>query len=76
MPSVISHWGDANPTHGEAPLHTPADGWHCRVGYPQMLVGGGGNRDPPTRLVEMFSNAATLEDSLAFPQKIKHRGVT
>ena len=70
MLSITSHQRDANYNHNEMPLHTGQNGHHIQINK-QQLVRLQSQGCPRTLLVGMQTGAATVENSMEFPQKAK-----
>ena len=67
MLSITSHQRDAN----AVPLHTGQNGHHKQINK-QVLVRLWRKGDPSALLVRMQTGAATMENSMEFPQKTKN----
>ena len=72
MLSITSHQRDANENHNEIPPHTSENGHHKQLNKQQVLerMYRKGNRN--ALLVGMQTSAATMENSMEFPQKTKN----
>lgn len=72
MYNLISHQETTNHNHhNEISLHTHYEGYTTKYKYQQVLAKIWRNWNPHTLLVETYNSAATLENSLAVPQKVK-----
>ena len=71
MLSIFSHQRDANSNHNEIPFHTCQNGHHKQINK-QVLVRMRRKGNPSALLVGMQTGAATVENSMEFPQKIKN----
>ena len=71
MLSITSHQRDANQNHNEVPSHTSQSGQHKQLNK-QMLERMWTKGNPSTLLVGMQTGAATVENSMEFPQKTKN----
>ena len=71
MLSITSHQRDANSNHNEVPTHTSQSGQHKQINK-QMLERMWRKRNPSALLVGMQTGAATVENSMEFPQKTKN----
>ena len=74
MLSITSHQRDANLNHNEIPPHTSQNGHHNQINKQEVLVTiqRKGNSHPSALLVGMQTGAATVENSMEFPQKTKN----
>ena len=70
MLSITSHQRDANQNHNEIPLHTGDNGHHKQINK-QVLETMRRKGNPSALLVGMQTSAATVENSIEFPQKLK-----
>ena len=70
MLSITSHQRDANSNHNEVPLHTCENGHHKQISK-QVLERLWRKRNTSTLLVGRQTGAATVENSMEFPQKTK-----
>ena len=68
----MCHYGNANLTNHEIPLHTHLNGQNPEHSHPQMLGRMRSNRNSPLLPVGMRNGAATLEDSWAVSSKMSH----
>ena len=73
MLSITSHQRDANENHNEIPLHTSQNDHHKQLNKQQVLVRFRRKGNPGTLLVGMQTGAATVENSMEFPQKTKNQ---
>ena len=71
MLSINSHQRDANEYHNEVPPHTVQSGQHKQI-HKQMLERMQRKGNHSTLLVRMQTDAATVENSMEFPQKTKN----
>ena len=72
MLSITSHQTDANLKHNEIPLHTGENGHHKQINKQEVLARLWRKGNPSTLLVGMQTGAATVENSMEFPQKTKN----
>ena len=72
MFSIAGHQRDANENHNEMPFHTSQNGHHKHVKEQQVLERMWRKGNPSALLVGMQTGAATVENSMDFPQKTKH----
>ena len=72
MLSINSHQRHANSNHNEVPSHTSQSGQHKQI-HKQVLEKMWRKGNPRTLLVGMQTDAATVENSVEFPQKTKDR---
>ena len=70
MLSTASHQKDANYNHNEIPLHTGENGHH-KQSNKQVLERLWRKGNPSALLVRMQTGAATVGNSMEFPQDIK-----
>ena len=70
MLSITHHQGDANKNHNEIPLYTSQNGHHKEINK-QVLERMWRKGNSSTLLVGMQTGVATVENSMAFPQKTK-----
>ena len=70
--SIISHQRVANENHNEILLHTSQNGHHKQINKQQVLDRIWRKGNPSTLLVGMQTGAATVENSMEFPQKTKN----
>ena len=70
MLSITSHQRDANQNHSEVPSHTSQSGQHKQINE-QVLERMRRKGNSSTLLVGMPTGAATVENSMEFPQKTK-----
>ena len=68
MLSITTHQRDANENHNEIPLHTSQNGHHNQINK-QVLERMWRKGNPSALLVGMQTGAATVENSMEFPQK-------
>ena len=68
---ITSHQRDANENHNEVPSHTSQSGQHKQI-HKQMLERMRRKGNPRALLVGMQTGAATVENSMEFPQKTKN----
>ena len=71
MLSISSCQRDANLNHNEVPSHTGQSGQHKQINK-EMLERMRRKGNPSTSLVGMQTGAATVENSVEFPQKTKN----
>ena len=71
MLSITSHQRDANENHNEVPLHTGQNG-HCNQINKQVLERMWRKGNLSALLVGRQTGAATMENSMEFPQKTKN----
>ena len=71
MLSITSHQTDANENHNEILSHTGQTGHHKQINT-QMLERMWRKGDLRALLVGMQTGAATVENSMGFPQKTKN----
>ena len=71
MLSITSYQRDANENHNEIPLHTGQNGHHKQINK-QLLARLWRKGNPSTLLVGIQTGAATVENSMEFPQKNKN----
>ena len=72
MLKVTNHMRDANQNDNEVPPHTCQNGYPQKIYKQQVLVRRQRKRNPCALLVGMQTGAATVENSMAFPQNIKN----
>ena len=72
MLSITSHQTDANYSHRKIPLHTGQNGHHKQINKQQVLVRLWRKVIPSTLMVGMQTGAATVENTMEFPQKTKN----
>ena len=72
MLSITSHQRDANQNHNEISPHTCQNGCHQYTNKQQVLVRMWRKGNPSALLVGMQTGAATVENSMEFPQKTKN----
>ena len=72
MLSITSHQRDANYNHSEIPPHTSENGHHEQINKQQVLERMQRKGNSSTLLVGMQTGAATVENSMEFPQKTKY----
>ena len=65
------HQRDANENHNEIPPHTSQNGHHTHINK-QVLERKQRKGNPSALLVGMQTGAATVENSMEFPQKTKN----
>ena len=63
---------DANYNHNEIPLHTGQHGHHKQINKKQVLERMWRKGNPNALLAGMQTGAATVENSVEFPQKTKN----
>ena len=73
MLSITSRYRDANYNHNEIPLHTGQNGHHNQINKQQVLGRLWRKENPSALLVGMQTGAATVENSMEFPQKTKNK---
>ena len=71
MLSITSHQRDANENHNEIPPHTSQNGHHKQINK-QILERMRRKGNPSALLVGMQTGAATVENTMEFPQKTKN----
>ena len=71
MLSITSHQRDASLNHNEVPSHTSQSGQHKEINK-QILERMQRKGNPSTLLVEMQTGAATVENTMEFPQKTEN----
>ena len=67
------HKGNANQNHSEVSPHICQNGWNQKHKKQQVLERMWRKRNTCALWVEMKTGAATVENSIEFPQKIKNR---
>ena len=72
MLSITSYQRDANENHNEIPLHIGQNGHHKQINKKQVQVRLWRKGNPSTLLVGMQTGAATVDNSMEFPQKTKN----
>ena len=72
MLSITSHQREAKYHHHEIPLHTSEIGHHKQSNRQQLLERMRRKGDPSALLVGMQTGAATVENSMEFPQKTEN----
>ena len=72
MLNIIHHQGNANQNHNEGSPHTYLNGYNQKD-KKQVLVRLWRKRNLHVLLVRMQDGAATVENSMEVPQKIKNR---
>ena len=72
MLSITSYQRDANLNHNEIPPHTIENGLHKQSNKQQVLERLWRKGNPSALLVGMETGAATVENSMEFPQKTKN----
>ena len=72
MPNITNHQRDEHSNHNEIPLHTGQKGHHKQINKQQVLVKLWRKGNPSALLVGMQTGAATVENSMEFPQKTKN----
>ena len=72
MLSITSHQRDANKNHNEIPPHISQNGHHRQINEKQMLEKMWRKGNPSALLGGMQTSAATMENSMEFPQKTKN----
>ena len=73
MLHITCHQGNTNQNHNETPPHTSENGENKQSRKPQMWERMGIKGDPPALLVGMWTGAATLENCVEVPQRVKNR---
>ena len=71
MLSIASHQRDANQNHNEISFHTSENGHHKQINK-QVLKRMWRKGNPSALLVGIQIGAATVENSMEFPQKTKN----
>ena len=72
MLSITIHQRDANWNHNMIPLNTCQSGHHKQINKQQVLERMQRKGNPSALLVGMHTGAATVENSMEFPQKTKN----
>ena len=72
MLNITSHRRDANSKHSAIPLHTGKNGHHNQINKQQVLARLWRKGNPSALLVGMQTGAATVENSMGFPQRTKN----
>ena len=72
MLSITSQQRDANYNHNEIPPHTCQNGHHKHINKQQALVRLWRKGNPSALWVGVQTGAATVENSMEFPQKLKN----
>ena len=72
MLSITSYQRDANLNHNEIPLHTNENGYHKQINKQQVLERMWRKWNLSALLLGMQTGAATMENSMEFPQKTKN----
>ena len=72
MLKVTNHLRDANQNNNAVPPHTCQNGFHQQINGRQVLVRMWRKRNPRALLMGMQTGAATVENSMEFPQKTKN----
>ena len=75
MISITNHQRDANENHNKVPLLTGKNGHHKQINKQQVLERMWRKGNPSALLVGMQTSAATVGNSMEFPQKTKTRTV-
>ena len=75
MLKVTNHHRSAHPNHNERESYTCHNGYYQKYHKQQMLVRKWRKEDSCTWLVGMQIGAATTENSMVVPQKIKNRTI-
>ena len=70
--NITPHQGNTNQNHTEIPPHAGQSGQNEQIGRLEMLARMWRNGSPLALLVGMQIGAATLENSVEVPQKIKN----
>ena len=68
--SITSHQRDAN-QNNEIPLYTSQNGHHKQINKQQVLLRIWRKGNPNALLMGIHTGAATVENSMEFPQKLK-----
>ena len=71
MLNITHHQGNTNQNHKEIPPYTCQNGYHQQLRQQQMLVRMWRKKISFALLVGMQTGAATLENSVEVPQKLK-----
>ena len=71
MFNITNHQGNANQNNTKIPPHTCENGYNHQDKKQQMLEMLWRNRNPHSLLVGMQTGAASMENSMEIPQKIK-----
>ena len=72
MISVTNHQRDANENHNEISFHTCQNGHHKQINKQQVLVRMWRKGNPSALLVGMQTGAATVENSMEYPENFKN----
>ena len=72
MFNVTNHQKDASENHNEISPHTGQNGQHKQINKQQVLERMWRKGNPSALLVGMQTGAATVENSMEFPQKTKN----
>ena len=72
MLSITSHQRDANSNHNEIQLHISQNGHHNQLNKQEVMERLWRKGYPKALLVGMQTGAATVENSMEFPQKTKN----
>ena len=70
---ITGHQGNTNQNHNEIPPHTSENGENEQDRKQQMLERMWRKRNPLALLVGMWTGAATLENYVEVPQRVKNR---
>ena len=73
MLNITNHQGNANQNHNEISPHICQNVYNQKHKKQQVLMRMWIKRNPHALLVRMQTGAATVENSMGFPQKIKNR---
>ena len=73
MFNITHYQGNTNQNYNEISPHTCQNGCNQKHKKKQVLVKMWRKRNPHAQLVGMQTGAATVEDSMKFPQEVKNR---
>ena len=72
MLKITNYLRDANQNDNEVPFHICQNDYHQQINKQQVLTRMRRKKNPHALLVGMQTGAATVENSMEFPQNIKN----